>query len=448
MRGEGGESVSIVVMERTLTALLCCLALAGCGYRAPLHKSYIPVVADTTLYAGIRPEYQQLAALMEKDTDMKPAGGNTVTLVTEGQENLDRLLDDVKKAEISVYIEPYRFCLDSVGTVLAGILREKAAAGADVRIILDKSANTKEDIRELKTLRNNGAQVNTFHRPAFFLDHWIPRLATHRNHRKLLILDGRTAYIGSRNIQDKYFFDWHDTDVRITGPVVADLTEAFHGNQRNIGIHRKKPLYVAPNLEETARRDTMSGLEQFFDVPVQVVPEYPTDRRLPTRNCLEWTLTQAKEYFWYYNPYSPPPQTTIDALQEAARRGVDVRWIAPSITDVEPERGIAESMYEGLLEAGVRIYEWQDHMMHAKQYLCDDYLTILGSSNMDNLSLFLNYELLTILYDERICRLYHEIFLKDLETHCREVTLEEVKKWSSPRKLRNWLLRILGGPLA
>ena len=109
-------------------------------------------------------------------------------------------------------------------------------------------------------------------------------------------------------------------------------------------------------------------------------------------------------------------------------------------------------MYEGLLEAGVRIYEWQDHMMHAKmhakQYLCDDYLTILGSSNMDNLSLFLNYELLTLLYDERICRLYHEIFLKDLETHCREVTLEEVKKWSSPRKLRNWLLRILGGPLA
>ena len=265
-------------MRKTVPALLCCLTLAGCGYRAPLHKSYIPVVTDSTLYAGVRPDYRQLAALMEKDTGMEPVEGNTVTLVTEGQENLNRLLDDVKAAEISVYIEPYRFCLDSVGTVLAGILREKAAAGTDVRIILDKSANTQEDIRKLKTLRNNGAQVNTFHRPAFFLDHWIPRLATHRNHRKLLILDGRTAYIGSRNIQDKYFFDWHDTDVRITGPVVADLTEAFHGNQRNIGIHRKKPLYVAPDLEETARRDTMPGLEQFFDVPVQVVPEYPTDR--------------------------------------------------------------------------------------------------------------------------------------------------------------------------
>lgn len=435
-------------MRKTILTLLCGLALAGCGYRAPLHTSYIPVMTDSTLYGGIRAEYQQLAALMEKDTGMKPAEGNTVSLVFEGQENLDQLLEDVRAAEISVYIEPYRFCLDSVGTVLAGILREKAANGADVRIILDKSANTEEDMQKLKKLRKDGAMVNTFHRPAFFLDRWIPKLATHRNHRKLLILDGRTAFIGSRNIQDKYFFDWHDADVRITGPVIADLTEAFHGNQRNIGLHRQKPLYVAPDLEEAARRDTMPGLEQFFDVPIQVVPEYPTDRNLPTRNCLEWALNHAKSYFWYYNPYSPPPMSTIEALQNAARRGVDVRWIAPSITDIQPERGIAESMYQGLLEAGVRIYEWQGHMMHAKQYLSDDYLTIIGSTNMDNLSLFLNYELLAILYDGRICRRAAETFQKDLETHCLEITLEEVRRWPSPRKWRNWILRILGGPLA
>ena len=435
-------------MRKTLLTLLCGLALAGCGYRAPLHKSYIPVVTDSTLYSGVRADFQQLAALMEKDTGMKPIEGNTVSLVFEGQENLDRMLDDVRAAERSVYIGPYRFCLDSVGTVLAGILREKAASGVDVRIILDKAANTAEDIRKLKTLREDGAMVKAFHRPVFFLDHWIPKLATHRNHRKLLLLDGTTAFVGSRNIQDKYFFDWHDADVRITGPVLADLTEAFHGNQRNIGLHRQKPLYVAPDLEEKALRDTVPGLEQFFGVPVQVVPEYPTDRRLPTRNCLEWALAHAQKYFWYYNPYSPPPPSTIEALQEAARRGVDVRWIAPSITDIEPERGIAESMYEGLLDAGVRIYEWQDHMMHAKQYLCDDYLTIIGSTNMDNLSLFLNYELLALLYDERICRRAAETFLHDLETHCREITLEEVKSWPEPRKWRNWILRILGGPLA
>ena len=416
-------------MRKAFLTLLGGLLLAGCGYRAPMHQSYLPVVTDSTLYAGIRPDYQQLAALMEKDTGMKPVEGNTVSLVFEGQENLDKILEDVRAAQKSVYIEPYRFCLDSVGTTLAGILKERAAAGVDVRIILDKSANTDEDIKKLKKLRKDGAMVNTFHRPVFFLDRWIPKLATHRNHRKLLLLDGTTAYVGSRNIQDKYFFDWHDADVRITGPVLADLTEAFHGNQRNIGLHKQKPLYVAPDLEEKALRDTMPGLEQFFGVPVQV-------------------LNHAKKYFWYYNPYSPPPQSTIDALLQAARRGVDVRWIAPSITDIAPERGIAESMYEEMLEAGIRIYEWQDHMMHAKQYLCDDYLAIIGSTNMDNLSLFLNYELLAFLYDERICHRAAETFLRDLDAHCREITLEEVKRWPSPRKWRNWILRILGGPLA
>ena len=289
-------------MRKAFLTLLGGLLLAGCGYRAPMHQSYLPVVTDSTLYAGIRPDYQQLAALMEKDTGMKPVEGNTVSLVFEGQENLDKILEDVRAAQKSVYIEPYRFCLDSVGTTLAGILKERAAAGVDVRIILDKSANTDEDIKKLKKLRKDGAMVNTFHRPVFFLDRWIPKLATHRNHRKLLLLDGATAYVGSLNIQDKYFFDWHDADVRITGPVLADLTEAFHGNQRNIGLHKQKPLYVAPDLEEKALRDTMPGLEQFFGVPVQVVPEYPTDRQLPTRNGLEWALNHAKKYFWYYNP--------------------------------------------------------------------------------------------------------------------------------------------------
>lgn len=435
-------------MRKSVLLILGFLAVTSCGYRAPLHKSYVPVVTDTTLYSGVRADYQQLAALMEKDTEMKPVEGNTVTMVTGGQENLDQLLEDVKAAEISAYVEPYRFCLDSVGTVLADILAEKARAGADVRIILDKSANTKKDIQKLKKMRDFGAQVSVFSRPVFLLDYWIPSLATHRNHRKLLILDGRTAYLGSRNIQAKYFFDWHDADIRVTGPVLSDLTRAFHGNQRIAGVHRKKPLYVAPDLEVSARLDTLPGLKQFFDVPIQVVPEYPTDRRLPTRNCIEWALANAREYFWYYNPYSPPPPSTIRALEDAARRGIDVRWITPSVTDVEPERGIAESMYKGLLEAGVRIYEWQEHMMHAKLYLCDGYLTITGSSNLDNLSLFLNYELLTILYDERVCRQATDTFLADLDTHCREVTLEEVKRWSGFRRLRNWILRILGGPLA
>ena len=429
-----------------LVPLAGVLLLAGCGYRAPMHASYVPEVRDSSRYAGVRPAYQELAALMEKDVDMLPIQGNTVTFIADGRENWEMLKDGFRKAERSIYVEPYRFRLDTCGTLLAGILAARAADGLDVRIILDKSANTRDDRATLKGLRSLGAKVNVFHRPAFFLDHRFPGLATHRDHRKLTLLDGKTAFVGSRNIQDKYFFDWHDVDIRVTGPVVADLTRAFRRNQRLVAPLAEEP-YVAPDLAAAARADSLPGKPQFFDVTMQVVPETPADRKLPVRNCLEWAIGHARDYFWFYNPYTPPPETTIRALQDAARRGVDVRWIVPGINDVGPEKGMAESLYQELLDAGVRIYEWQEHTMHAKQYLSDDYLAIVGSANMDNLSLFLNYEMVTILYDERICRQYAEIFLSDLREHCQEVKEAEVQRWSLFRKIRNWFIRVLGGPL-
>ena len=131
--------------------LLCSgLFLAGCGYRAPMHASYVPEVTDSSRYAGVRPEYQELAALMEKDVDMRPTQGNTVTLIADGQENWELLKDEFRKAKKSIYVEPYRFRLDTCGTLLAGILAARAAEGIDVRIILDKSANTNEDRAALK----------------------------------------------------------------------------------------------------------------------------------------------------------------------------------------------------------------------------------------------------------------------------------------------------------
>ena len=437
----------MVALRRIGLFLAFGLVLAGCGYRAPLHKSYIPVVTDTSRYAPVRAEYQELAALMEKDTELGLTRGNTVSEIADGQDNLDMLVKEFQQAKTSIYIEPYRFRLDTTGAMLAEILRQKTLEGVDVRLILDKSANKKEDRRELRKMRDIGARVYTFHRPQFWLDRRLPSLATHRDHRKLTLIDGRIALVGSRNIQDKYFCDWRDVDIRVTGPVVADLTEAFRRTQALVAPRGPAP-YVAPDLEGIARADTLPGKTQYYGVPMQVVPETPADRKLPIRNCIEWALAHAKEYFWFYNPYSPPPETTVQALCDAARRGVDVRWIVPGINDVGPEKGMAESMYEQLMDAGVRIYEWQEHTMHAKEYLSDDYLMIIGSANLDNLSLFLNYELVTVIYDERLCRRYAEIFLADLEGHCVEITPGQVERWPLRRRIRNWFIRLLGGAVA
>ena len=262
-------------MKKAFLFMTCSLLLVGCGYRAPLHKSYIPVVTDTSRYAGIRPEYQELAALMEKDTELGLTRGNTVTLIADGQENLDMLVKEFREARTSIYVEPYRFKLDTTGAMLADILREKTLEGVDVRIILDKSANTREDRHELRKMEDVGAQVDYFHRPSFWLDRHFPSLATHRDHRKLTLLDGRIAYVGSRNIQDKYFFDWHDVDVRMTGPVVADLTEAFRRTQSLVAPRAPEP-YLAPDPEGSAHADTLAGKTQFYDETVKVKHEVET----------------------------------------------------------------------------------------------------------------------------------------------------------------------------
>ena len=127
----------MVNLRKTGLFLACCLVAVGCGYRAPLHKSYIPQVTDSSRFAPVRGEYMELAALMEKDTELGLTRGNTVTEIADGKENLEMLVEEFQQAEKSIYIEPYRFRLDTTGAKLAEILRQKALEGVDVRLILD-----------------------------------------------------------------------------------------------------------------------------------------------------------------------------------------------------------------------------------------------------------------------------------------------------------------------
>ena len=143
----------------------------------------------------------------------------------------------------------------------------------------------------------------------------------------------------------------------------------------------------------------------------------------------------------------PPPASTPQALKDAAARGVDVRWIAPAVNGVSVQKWMGESLYKELLDAGVRIYEWQGQVLQAKQFMMDDYFLAMGSASLDNLSFFLNYEVLALVYDEEATRYAAYNFLSDIEKNCREIRMEEVRRWLLLRRLRNKLTRLLGGPL-
>ena len=422
------------------------LMLTGCGYRAALHASYIPEVTDSTLYPGVKPEYQQLAALMEKDTGIPPSTGNTIGFIPDGDHKLQLMLQDLKAASKAIYMDYYRICADSAGTIVLDILKDKALHGLDVRVMVDKAAETPKNYKALKSLPEAGVLFNSFYKPVWFIDGLVPPAGTHRDHRKILMTDGATAYLGGRNIQDKYFTSWRDADVRITGPAIEHIATVYMENQLRLNP-QAKPLHIANDLNLEALKDDVPGLVQHRGKTVQVVHDSPIDKKLPMRNLFEWSIGHAKRYFWVYSPYTPPPKSTLNALKEAARRGVDVRWIVQGVSDVFFEEYVAEFLFRDLMEAGVRIFKWNTGIMHAKQFMSDDYLMAIGSVNMDNLSFFLNYENEAIIYDEDITRQAAERFLEDLDTHCSEVTLEEVKRWNIFRKFRNWFFYTFGGPV-
>ena len=419
-------------------------AVTACGYRGALHASYIPEV--TTPYEGVAPEYQELAALLEKDTGIPPSTGNTVSFIPEGNRKLDLTLWEIQNARQSIYLDYYRICIDSVGTIINDLLKQKAGEGLDVRVMVDGPAVTFRDQNQLKKMKANGADFRIFYKPVWFLDVLVPPAGVHRDHRKIFMIDGKTAYMGGRNIQDKYYTSWRDADVRITGPAIEQIAKVYMENQLRVN-REPQPLQIAPDLSKAAKEENLSGEPQFRDATIQIVHDSPTDKVLPIRNCFEWTINHAQKYFWLYCPYTPPPKTTIKALKDAAARGVDVRWIIPGVSDVFIERAMQEALYKELLEAGVKLYEYNGGILHAKQFMCDDYLMAVGSANMDNLSFFLNYEVEVLMYDEALTRHTAEIFLKDLDTHCVEVSLEEVRRWNIFRKFRNWFVITFGAAI-
>lgn len=428
-----------------LCVLSAALLLTGCGYRAPLHKTVIPEAEDPA-FGIIRPAYRELAATVAESTGLPPTEGNRVSIIPVNTDRLNWMLEQLQQAQKSIYIDVYRFRVDSGGTAIYRILEEKARAGVDVRIILDRGANRMADLNKLEQLQEAGAQVHQFKIPEFLTDYILPYvLRTHRDHRKIVLIDGEVAYIGGRNLADYYYFKWTDLDVCYSGPAAAQLAHVFQENWDRVAPGTA-PVSTEPAGNGIGLIAPPESVHTFSGKTIQIIPDSPVDEELPLRNAIELALEQAQDYFYFQSPYLPPPPSTVRKLKEAALRGVDVRWMVPSKNDVFFQKWMGETLYKGYLQSGIRIFEWSGEMLHVKQYISDDYITCIGSSNIDNLSFFLNYEVSSLIYDEEVARSARKDFL-EFEKNCREIKLKDVDEWDGLRVLRNWLFRIVGGPV-
>lgn len=345
--------------------------------------------------------------------------GHRVELLIDGARAYPRMIEAIHGARSSVFLEMYTIADDAAGRRFADALIGRAAAGVDVRVLYD-SAGSRDTPREFfGAMRAGGVKVVEFHPLSGF---WRGFRFRRRNHRKLVVVDGRTAFLGGINIANAYAaaaeggLGWRDTNIEIEGPVVTDLAAMF------LELWGRREAPPAPPPATDGARALAIGSQRFRD-------------RWRIARTYRHAIRHARERVWIANPYFLPSRPFRRALRQARSRGADVRILVPSRTDFAPVLHASRRLFLRHLRAGLRIFEWPGPMMHAKTAVVDGVWSTVGSYNIDRRSLFHNYELTAVVADRAFGRRMEEMFEADV-ARSREITLDEWRR-------RGWKPRLL-----
>ncbi len=382
---------------------------------------------DTVEEDGIRPEYRSLSRLLKKDSGLTVTDGNEVEIITSGGRKLEALVNDLLAAKSHIHFEYFYFLKDDGSRKIRNLLMQKAREGVKVRFIHENIANITIWQGYYNEMKEAGVEVVKFTNPnAFLLSKF-----NYRDHRKIVVIDGKIGYTGGMNIGDDYFFRWRDTHMRITGNAVGTLQYCFLNSWITSGGR------IEGGFDEFFPHDRVSHDDKL----VQIIPDEP-DREFPILHMgALWTAHHASDYLYIQTPYFVPPEPLLMALKAAVFKGCDVRLMVPKKADLFFMRPANKSFYRECLEAGIRIFEKGGRFIHSKSMVSDDYLSIIGSANMDCRSLELNYEINAYIYNEELARENKRIFFEDL-ADCREVTLAEWNRRPWHHKLIQAVVRL------
>lgn len=349
------------------------------------------------------------------------SSGNRVTLLRDGPATFDSMVELIDCANKSVALESYIFRSDEVGQRIGEALRRAVKRGVSVRLQLDWIGARGMSGKFLRSLRDTGVQVAIFNRPG--LRRWMGLVP--RDHRKLLVVDERVGITGgigvgrewTTGVQKMHRSRWRDTGVKIEGPAAGDMIQAFDRMwDRTLGIERRGSHRF---LRRKARG---AHLDPATDEPALVGIIEGEPLRLRVSRALQIQAISAKRSIWIATAYFAPSPSEIEALNGAARDGVDVRILVPSRNDHPWVSLVARRFYRRLLTNGVRIWEWRGEMMHAKTAVVDGHWVRVGSTDFNPLGVAINYELDAVIEDKHLGAEAEEMFLADLDGS-REVTL-------------------------
>lgn len=399
------------------------------------------ILFDDGQFASIREEFRPLARLLS-DSRLSPQDGNDFEIITKGPRKYELLMQDLREAKESIHIEYFRFGADKGGREVRELIMKKAAEGVKVRYIHENFANIPIPASYYDQMVRSGVEMVRFTSPRQNILTLITRL-NYRNHRKIVVIDGRIGYTGGMNINDNYFKEWRDTHMRITGKAVASLQHIFMDSWITAGGNLDKPLneFYRPEAEESWPGEGSGGHLVQKGKILQVVPDEPEARIPLIQMSYEWALHNTRRYIYMQTPYLAPPTSILNALKTAAACGADVRIMLPQNVDSKIMRACNCAYYKECLGAGVRLFERQGEFIHSKTFVMDDYLSCIGTANIDFRSFAIDYEDNVYIYDTETARQCVDIFENDLKT-CREITLEEVRRWPWYRKFYQKLIRL------
>ncbi|MCE2616792.1 MAG: cardiolipin synthase [Phocaeicola sp.] len=357
---------------------------------------------------------------------------NQIEIYTDGESMLLSLLKEINKAKHHIHVEFFKFEDDPIGRLVRDALIDKAKQGVEVRVIYDDVGCWKVGRDFFQVLLEGGVEVRDFLKVRFPL---FTSKVNYRNHRKVVVIDGRIGFTGGMNLALRYVRGvswgvWRDTHVKIVGKAVYGLQTVFLTD------------WYAMDRTLITSSEYFPEISSKGNALIQIVTSDPIGDWRNIMQGLLMAITNARSYFYIQTPYFLPTESIQMALKTAALAGVDVRIMIPRKADTILTHYASFSYLDDIIRAGIKVYFYEKGFLHSKMMVSDDQLSTIGSTNMDFRSLEYDFEVNAFMYDKQSALACKNIFLKDLESS----SLLNSKMWerrSKRQKLVESILRLI-----
>lgn len=380
---------------------------------------------------NIDKSYLKLIHLLKRNSESSAYISNKIKVYAEGDEIFRSIFEAIESAKNHIHIEFFIFKNDKISNQLRELLIKKSREGVRVRMIYDYVGSFNLPKSYIQSLQVAGVYVNAFLPLRLRLRR---SKINYRNHRKLIIIDGLVGFTGGVNIADRYIYGnklgkWRDTVVRIEGP----------------GVHAIQKLFL---IDWYFVEQKVITEEKYFPKPktygknlVQIVASGPDTDWESIMQGMCMAIMSAKHYVFIHTPYFMPNEIVNSSIQMAALSGVNVQLMIPEQSDARLTDLSTSSYLQGMMEAGVRVFKYQKGMLHSKTIVIDDFISIVGTSNIDERSFKQNFEVNAFIYDEKTALEMKELFMDDLE-FCKELNLIEWNNRKRKEKLKESFARL------